>query len=158
MSIFLIIAAFASTPTDVPTCEHLSSREVSSLVKLARQPGFTGDWYFGDLVRYWRGTCPADRFRASKRTVKELSGLLEDRIPLVSLMLLDVGPNLSAARRDVDAAIPGQIAHEDALMKASAPIVPESGMGLAKLLKCVRHKIDTGERDPMLCWATYAAY
>jgi hypothetical protein len=158
MSIFLIMAALASNPADAPTCERLSAREVSSLVKLARQPGFTGDWYFGDLVKYWQRTCPDDRFSASKRTVKELSGLLQGRIPLVSLMLLDVGPNLPAARRDVDAAIPGQIAHEDHLMKASAPIAPENGMGLAKLLKCVRHKMDTGERDPMLCWATYAAY
>jgi hypothetical protein len=158
MSIFLIMAVLASAPTGAPTCEHLSASEVSSLVKLASQPGFAGDWYFGDLVKYWRGTCADDRFRASKRTVKELSGLLQGRIPLVSLMLLEVGPNLSAARRDVDAAIPGQTAREDAMMKAAWPIVPESGMGLANLLKCVRHKIDTGKRDPMLCWATYEAY
>jgi hypothetical protein len=73
-------------------------------------------------------------------------------------MLLDVGPNLVEARSDVDAATVDQAAREDAAMKATAPVRPESGMGLADMLRCVRHKMDTGKLDPKLCWASWFAY
>jgi hypothetical protein len=161
MSILLILAAFTQAPMETQKCERLDAKKVSTLVTRASDAGYlTGFRALADLVNYWRATCPGDRFKASKRIVKELSGLLQnqDTRHLVPLMLLDVGPNLAAAKPDVDSAIIDQAAREHGLIKASSPIMPESGIGLANMLRCVRHKIDTGKLDPKLCWATWTAY
>jgi hypothetical protein len=166
MSIFLILAAFTQAPMESQTCEHLNAAEVSSLIRrvgeeVALSPyDYSAGRSLADLVNYWRASCSDERFKASKRTVRDLSGLLRNRSTrhLVPLMLLEVGPNLSVARSDVDAAILDQTALEDAMIKASAPIMPESGIGLANMLRCVRHKMDTGKLDPKLCWASWAAY
>jgi hypothetical protein len=166
MSIFLIAAAFAQAPVEIQRCEHLNAREVSSLVRRVGDEETLSPYDYdaarslSDLVNYWRGSCSDERLKASQRTVKELSGLLRNQVArrLVSHMLLDVGPSLSVARSDVDAAILAQTAHEDALMKASAPIMPEAGIGVARLLRCVQRKMDTGKLDPKLCWATWGAY
>jgi hypothetical protein len=163
MSIFLILTAFIQAPIESQQCEHLNAAEVSSLVRqadgrVALSPyGYGATRSLSDLVNYWRGTCSDERFKASKRTVKELSGLLRywTTRHLVPLMLLDVGPNLAAAKQDVDVAIIDQAAREDAMIKAAAPILPESGIGVANMLRCVRHKMDTGELDPKLCWASW---
>ncbi len=163
MSIILITAVFIQAPIETQTCERLDAREISSLVKRTSDASYFNQEGFrslADLVNYWRVSCPDDRFKASKRTVKELSGLLRNEFTrgLIALMLLDVGPNLAVARRDVDTAIFDQTAQEDALMKASAPIMPESGIGIANMLRSVRHKMDTGKLEPKVCWATGAAY
>jgi len=160
MSILLILAAFIQSPTEPQTCEHVDERKVSSLVKRASDTWYSSESFrpLAELANYWRATCSNDRFRASKRTVKELSGLLHNQLTrqLVSQMLLSVGPSLSAARSDVDAAIVDQTWREDALMKASAPITPEAGIGVADLLRCVRHKMDTGNLDSKFCLGPYA--
>lgn len=165
MSIFLILTAFIQAPIEGQQCEHLDAAKLSLLVRrvddeAALNPyGYVGR-SLSDLVNYWRGSCSDERLKASKRSVKELSALLRisDTRHLLPLMLLDVGPNLVAARSDVDAATVDQAAREDAAMKATAPVRPESGMGLADMLRCVRHKMDTGKLDPKLCWASWFAY
>jgi len=163
MPIFLILTAFTQAPIESQQCEHLNAAEVSSLVRRVEDQvdlspyGHAEGRSLSDLVNYWRGTCSDERLKAGKRTVKELAGLLRSWTTrhLVPLMLLDVGPNLAAAKQDVDVAIIDQAAREDAAMKATAPIVPESGIGVANMLRCVRHKMDTGELDPKLCWASW---
>jgi len=162
MSILLIFAAFTQSPVETPTCEHLDARKISLLVKRASDTGYFGEAArpVGDLRMYWVGTCPDDRFNASKRTVKDLSSLLRNGLAreAVANMLLDVGPNLSFARSDVDAAILAQTAHEDALKRASAPIMPEGGIGVASLLRRVRCKIHTGKLDSKFCSTGYPPF
>ena len=111
MSIFLILTAFIQAPIEGQQCEHLDAAKLSLLVRrVDDEPALNPYGYVGrslsDLVNYWRGSCSDERLKASKRSVKELSALLRisDTRHLLPLMLLDVGPNLVAARSDVDAA------------------------------------------------------
>ena len=158
MLVLLMAAALATHPANAAKCEHLRPSEVFSRVEKVRNVMFLGITEpargLGDLANYWRGTCADERSRATRGTVRALSGLLSSGVAIrtITSMLLDVGPNLVAARADVDTAIFVQTAREDDLMRASAPIMPESGVGPANLLRCVRRKMDTGELDQKLCY------
>jgi hypothetical protein len=66
-------------------------------------------------------------------------------------MLLDVGPNLKAACRDVESAFRIQTAQEDTQAKKTGYIMPESGRLLSYSLKCLQVKMNTGKIDQTYC-------
>jgi hypothetical protein len=159
MFLFLMIAKPNQTIAEsgMPRCEHLSpkrvSLEVSHIANIIDLTPIYANRDLGNLKTYWESTCATERLKAKWSIVRQLSSLLsrEQAILTVSSMLVDVGQNLSAARRNVDNAIRLQSAREDARMRAASPIMPGSGYALSYALKCIRVKIATGSLVPHFC-------
>jgi hypothetical protein len=159
MLLIMVLASHSMPITISPDpcdCRQLDQRYFESLVERVEESIYItpdGLQSLGNLVKYWKSTCPKQRFAVSRSTVKKLSHLLarQPAILPVSSMLVDIGPNLRASRSDVNAAIKIQTAREDAAFMASSPIRPTTGRIVSYSLRCVREKMSTGRLDWRYC-------
>lgn len=159
MLALLIITGHAipsAAPAERPECARLDEKQVASLTRRAVNEIDTNPYdapSLGELAKYWNRTCSGQRYEASQHIVRNLSSLLSHHeiAFTIARMLIDIGPNLKASRRDLDAAIAAADLREDAMFKASGPLVPTSGRVLSYSLRCVRIKMLTGRLDRKYC-------
>lgn len=156
MLVLLIMAAQPVQSAAPVGCEHLDEKHVTSLVKRTDNEVDINPYNapsLGDLVKYWKRTCSNERYNTSKYIVRRLSSLLSHREVDIAIasMLVDVGPNLKASRRDLDAAISTATARENAEFEASRHIGPQSGRTVSYSLRCVKIKMLTGHLDWKYC-------
>jgi hypothetical protein len=109
----------------------------------------------GALHAYWRSQCLQSRRLASIAVVRQVARLLE--IPgarmITAEILIDLGPNLTHAREEMNRAIPDQIRVEERNRRTyiGRPLLPPSYHIVLDSLRCVRRKMLTGRIDEALC-------
>lgn len=103
----------------------------------------------GDPKDYWATICAAGRKAVSTGVVLDAARLLRTpatRFAAASL-LFDMDDRLSAARTPLLAAVRDQERRDHWLARRSAPLMPTSGNFLARALRCVLRKVETGRID-----------
>jgi hypothetical protein len=110
-----------------------------------------------DLVGYWMVHCQAQRENVNRATVQQLGRLLAKPASrfAATWMLIDVGPNLSLARRELDAAHSREEARYKDNLRATHGV--DVNHHTLTALDCVRHKLRTGKIDAELCRETLSS-
>jgi hypothetical protein len=139
----------------VPTCQPLDAAVILSRsdAVIAANEDFPDR--LASIRSYWRSACMRDRERASRRVVVSLSRLLNYRRSRLAAasMLIDVGPSLIYARRELGPALRNQRLVEARHLRQTFPILPEDYHVTYDALRCLSTKLNTGRIDRKLCWS-----
>lgn len=130
------------------TAIHTGVRRVLS----ARGPDGIADT-LAELENNWARVCIERRKAASPALVADLARLLKIRTVRATAveMLFDIGDNLATARKLLADAIRDQARLDRWYYKRAYPVEPSSGTWLSDSLRCVMHKLETGDVDADLC-------
>jgi hypothetical protein len=152
MMIAFLVAVSAVATT--PSCEHLVANKIDRLADSVLMNGIGAAAHLSD---YWRAVCIEERAAAPRSIVLKLAELLAIRDVrfLVSSDLMDVGPNLVAAKPYVDAAVADERLRYDQLTKKE-PVVFKARIHYDAVM-CVERKIETGTLDARYCRGILAA-